>query len=67
MVYSYADMGVWRRPLPEFKKRIVMDGRTDKIAQVIAVTLCLRFAARVNYKLYFSAILSPVHNYRGLN
>ena len=25
------------------------DGRTDKIAQVIAVTLRLRFVARVNY------------------
>ena len=47
MVYSDADMGVWR-PLPEFKNRVVMDRWTDKIAQVIAVTLCLRFVVRVN-------------------
>ena len=29
-----------------------MDGRTDKIAQVIAVTLCLCFVARVNYHVW---------------
>ena len=31
------------------KTRVVTDGRTDKIAQVIARTLRLHFAARVNY------------------
>ena len=41
MVYSDTDIGVWR----PFTTRIVTDGRTDK---VIAVTLRLHFAARVN-------------------
>ena len=56
MVYLDTDMGEWR-PLLEFKTRTrvvtagqtdrQMDGRTDKIAQVIAVNLRLRFRARV--------------------
>ena len=61
MIYLDTDMGVWR-PLLEFKIRFVTagqtdrwtDGRTDKIAQVIAVNLRLHFVARVNNIIFYT-------------
>ena len=54
-VYKSIHCVTWFRddPLPDVKTRVVMDGRTDRRtdknrAQVITVTLHLRFAARVN-------------------